>query len=134
MHYPLRLTSAWILVALYAGGIFVASSLSHPPMVSTWELPHLDKLCHMIAYGGLTLVLIRALRLTCAARPSASLVFWAALLAVIYGATDELHQAFTPARAMSAYDLLADATGAGIAAGVWLWVQRRWPTLVKSKD
>jgi VanZ family protein len=134
MHHLFRLTSAWILVALYAGGIFVASSLSHPPLVLTWELPHLDKLYHMIAYGGLTLVLIRALCLTCATRPSISVVLWAAFLAVIYGASDELHQTFTPGRAMSLYDLLADATGASIVAGVWLWVQRRWPMWVKSKD
>ncbi len=134
MRHPLRLTSAWILVVLYAGSIFVASSLSHPPLVPTWELPHLDKLCHMIAYGGLTFVLIRALCLTYAAHLSTSIVLWAALLAVVYGASDELHQAFTPGRAMSVYDLLADATGAGIVAGVWLWVQRRWPAWVASKD
>jgi VanZ like family len=134
MHHLLRLTSAWILVALYAGGIFAASSLSHPPLVSTWDLPYIDKLYHMIAYGGLTFVLIRALCLTCTTRPSTSVVLWAAFLAVIYGASDELHQVFTPGRAMSLYDLLADAMGAGIVAGVWLWVQHRWPTLVKSKD
>jgi VanZ family protein len=134
MHPLLRLISAWILVALYAGGIFAASSLSHPPFVPTWHLPHLDKLAHMIAYGGLTFVLIRALYLTCSMRSSTSIVLWAAFLTVLYGASDELHQAFTPGREMSFYDLLADAAGAGFAAGVWLWVQRRWPTLVKSKD
>jgi VanZ family protein len=88
----------------------------------------------MIAYGGLTLVLIRALSLTCSMPSSTSIVLWAAFLAVLYGASDELHQAFTPGREMSAYDLLADAVGTGFAAGVWLWVQRRWPALGKSKD
>jgi VanZ family protein len=131
--YPLfRLTGAWTLVMLYAGGIFVASSLSHPPLVSTWTLPHIDKLYHIIEYGGLTLVLIRALSLTCATRPSTSIVFWAAILVVVYGASDEFHQAFTAHRMMSVYDLLADATGAGVVAGVWLWAQHRWPSLMKS--
>jgi VanZ family protein len=132
MHPLFRLTGAWTLVMLYACGIFVASSLSHPPLVSTWTLPQVDKFYHIIEYGGLTFVLIRALSLTWATRPSTSLVLWAAILVVVYAALDELHQAFTPHRMMSVYDLLADATGAGVVAGVWLWAQRRWPTLVKS--
>lgn len=132
MHPLLRLTGAWTLVALYAGSIFVGSFLSHPPLVSTWDLPHLDKLCHFIEYGGLTFMLIRALCLTCATRPSICLVVWAAALSVVYGASDEFHQAFTPDRMMSVYDLLADATGAGVVAGVWLWAQRRWPMLEKT--
>jgi VanZ family protein len=131
MRPLIRLTGAWLLVAFYAGGIFVVSSLSHPPVISAWELPHLDKLYHLIAYSGLTFVLIRALSVTCASRPSTSIVVWAIVMAIIYGAFDEFHQAFTPNRMMSVYDLLADATGTGIGAGVWLWVQQRWPTGVK---
>jgi VanZ family protein len=131
--YPVfRLTGAWTLVMLYACGIFIASSLSYPPLVSTRTLPHIDKLYHIIEYGGLTLVLIRALCLTCVTCPSTSLVLWATILVVVYGASDEFHQAFTPHRMMSLYDLLADATGAGVVAGVWLWAQRRRSTLVKS--
>jgi VanZ family protein len=128
----LRVICAWMLVGLYAGGIFVLSSLSHPPLVSTWEYPHLDKLYHAIEYGGLTFVLIHALCLTCASGPSTGVVLGAAVLAIVYGTLDEFHQAFTPHRTMSVYDLLANAAGAGVAALVWLSVQRRWPMLVKS--
>jgi VanZ family protein len=123
---------AWMLVGLYAGGIFVLSSLSHPPLVSTWELPHLDKLYHAIEYGGLTFVLIHALCLTCASRASTGIVLGAAVLAIAYGASDEFHQAFTPYRTMSAYDLVANAMGAGAVALVWLSVRRRRPLLVES--
>ena len=132
MQAVLRSTSAWLLVALYAGGISIGSSLSHPPLVSTFDLPYFDKLCHFTEYGGLTFLLIRALSLTYATHASASLAIWAAILVVLYGASDELHQAFTPNRVMSGYDLLADAAAAGVVAGVWLWARRRWPTLVKS--
>lgn len=132
MHSLFRLTGAWMLVGLYASGIFVLSSLSHPPMVPSWELPHLDKLYHIFAYGGLTFLLIRALSLSCATRTSTSLALWAAILAIVYGASDEFHQAFTPDRMMSVYDLLADATGASAVAGVWLRIRRRQPVLVKS--
>jgi VanZ family protein len=117
---------------VYASGIFVLSSLSQPPSVPSWEPPHFDKLCHLLEYGGLTFVLMRALRLTYATRSSTSLALWAVVLAIVYGVLDEFHQAFTPDRTMSALDLLADATGAGLVASTWLWVQRRWPTRGKS--
>jgi VanZ family protein len=129
-----RVICAWMLVGLYASGIFVLSSLSHPPLVSTWRLQHLDKLYHALEYGGLTFVLIHALCLTRGARPSTRLVLAAAALAIVYGALDEFHQAFTPKRAMSVYDLLADATGASAIAGVWLGVQRRWPWSMLGKS
>ncbi len=132
MHHLLRLTCAWMLVGLYAGGIFVLSSWSHLPSVSTWDLPHIDQLYHTLEYGGLTFVLICALCLTCAIHLSTSIAFWATVLVIEYGASDEFHQSFTRDRMMSLSDLLADATGAGAVASGWLWVQRRWPMLVKS--
>jgi VanZ family protein len=132
MRFLRRSSVAWIPVGLYAGGIFLLSSLSHPPSLPAWELPHLDKLFHTLQYGGLTFLLIRALCLTDAARPATHRIVWGAFLAIIYGALDELHQAFTPGRTMSVYDLLADATGAAMMAGVWLTLQRCWPRLVKS--
>jgi VanZ family protein len=128
----LRLTGARMLVGLYACGIFVLSSLSHPPMVPAWELPHLDKLYHILAYGGLTFLLIRALSLSYATPPCTSLALWAVILAIVYGASDEFHQAFTPDRMVSVYDLLADAMGASVVASVWLRLRRRRPVLVKS--
>jgi VanZ family protein len=132
MHPVVRLTGAWLSVAICASGIFVASSLSHPPMASTWDLPHLDKFYHTIAYSGLAFVLVRALCLTCATRPITPLILSAAVLTITYGVFDEFHQAFTPNRVVSLYDLLADAAGAGIGAVTWLWAQRRWPTSVVS--
>jgi VanZ family protein len=131
MQSSLRFVGAWTLVAFYVAGISIGSSLSHPPVISTVDLPYFDKFCHSTEYGGLTFLLIRALSLTYATRTSISLAVWAAVLVILYGASDELHQAFTPNRVMSGYDLLADATAAGVVAGVWLWARRRWPTVVK---
>jgi VanZ family protein len=36
---------------------------------------------------------------------------------VAYGVTDEWHQSFVPGRSADAIDLVADAVGAGLAAG-----------------
>ena len=48
--------------------------------------------------------------------------FWAVLLAVGYGVTDEWHQSFVPGRTPELRDLLADAVGSTFGAGVvWLW-------------
>jgi VanZ family protein len=121
-------------VGLYAGGIFVLSSLSSAdlPLVSIWDQPHFDKFYHTLEYGGLTFVLMRALCLTYVTRPSTSLALWATGLAMMYGALDEFHQAFTADRTISLYDFLADMTGASVVASAWLWVQRYWPMLGKS--
>jgi VanZ family protein len=127
----LRLTCAWMLVGLYAGGIFVLSSQSQPPVVPSWDLPHIDKLYHFVEYGGLTFVLIRALCLSCATRPSGALVWCGVVLAMGYGTLDEFHQSFIPDRTMSGYDLLADAIGASVVASVWLHIQRHRPVLAK---
>lgn len=44
----------------------------------------------------------------------------AAGLASLYGATDEVHQAFVPGRSSDVWDWMADTLGALAAAGVWL--------------
>jgi VanZ family protein len=120
-----------MLVVSYAGAIFIGSSLSHPPLVSSVALPFFDKICHVIEYGGLTLLLIRALSVSKETRAASSLVIWAIVLVVVYGASDEFHQTFTPERTMSGYDLLADAAAAGVVSGFWLLARQRRSTLVK---
>ncbi len=43
-------------------------------------------------------------------------------LSAAYGVTDELHQAFVPGRSPELADVLADTTGAALAAGAgWIW-------------
>jgi VanZ family protein len=125
-----RLIASWMLVGLYTGGIFVLSSLSNPPLASTWDLPHLDKLYHTLEYSGLTFFLMRALCLTCPTRPSTVLSLWRVVLAVGYGALDDFHQAFIPDRMMSLLDIFSDAIGAGVAASTWPFIQCHWPILM----
>jgi VanZ family protein len=130
MSPQLRTITAWVQVGLYAGGIFLLSSLSSPPLVPAWDLPHLDKLYHTLEYGGLTFLLMRALRLTYPACSSRTVIVWGIILAISYGAMDEIHQAFTPGRMMSVLDFFADAVGASVLASVWPSMQRRWPMRV----
>jgi hypothetical protein len=50
-------------------------------------------------------------------------------LAVLYAASDELHQLFTPGRHSSLIDVGID--GMGAATGVWLWIKLRGITRIR---
>jgi VanZ family protein len=128
--WPLiRFSAAWLLVGIYAGGLTILSFISSPSLVPAWGLPHLDKLLHAVAYAGLTLVLLRALSLTFATGPSSKLLVWGVMLAICYGACNEMLQAFTPARTMSVSDGLANALGVAVVAWMWPRLRRRWPMI-----
>lgn len=73
-----------------------------------------DKTAHFLAYAALGASIVRALS---GGRPSGMTVrrvAIAALAATLYGASDEVHQAFVPDRTPEFLDLLADASG-GVA-------------------
>ena len=108
----------WGPVVLQMAIIFAASSIPNlgqrPGGIS-------DKSGHSIGYALLAGLLLRAF-----ARGRLAGVTWraaaaAVVLATMYGASDELHQAFVPGRSSDRYDVLADFIGAvmGVAVG-WL--------------
>ena len=76
-----------------------------------------DKMAHALSYGLLGVLCLVGLS---AGRWSG--VTWrraamAVVLAVLYGVTDEVHQAFVPGRSPDVADLAADALGATLAVG-----------------
>ncbi len=112
---PLR----WTLVAIYAAAIFglsAQSEITAPDLVSNF-----DKVCHGIEYGGFTAVLAAALT----AGGSPLVLTRAALLATLYGVSDEYHQGFTPHRDSSVWDVAADASGAAAVAALLALRRRR---------
>jgi VanZ family protein len=108
-------------VAAYAVGIFAVSSLSQ---VKALPGDVNDKTAHSLAYAGFALVLLRALAGASWRGVTAITVMGAALLATMYGASDELHQYFVPGRSADLLDLAADARGAIIAAAVVYLIAR----------
>lgn len=71
----------------------------------------LRKLAHMAEYAALTLLWAWALR------PSVRhCVAVAALIALVYAASDEFHQSFVPGRTGSPIDVVIDAAGIIVAA------------------
>jgi VanZ family protein len=129
-----RLIVIWTVVGGYAGGIFALSSISNLPDVPARLIPHFDKLCHAIAYAGLTLGLIYALALTFPTRTVSRLLLMAAILAVCYGVINEFHQLFRPRRTMSFADIVANAVGAALVVWIWPRIRRLWPSAVPLRN
>jgi VanZ family protein len=76
---------------------------------------------HLLAYAVLAFLLRWSLAGGTADKLGAEsrhIALWAFLLAVAYGAADEVHQHFVPGRHMDPFDLLTDAAGA--AAALWI--------------
>jgi len=73
-------------------------------------------MAHLVLYAvlGATLAWGKRCRPTSSPRP---VVLWG--VGVLYGVSDEWHQAFTPGRDVSLGDLTADAVG--VALGYWLF-------------
>jgi VanZ family protein len=105
----------WGPVVLYMAAIFVMSSIpgTKVPMPGLWRY---DKLLHAGAFAGLAVLLFRA-------RANAPL---AVGMATAYGALDEFHQRYTPARSSDPADLAADFVGACAGTlAAYLWVRLR---------
>ena len=102
----------WLLAAGWMGGIFYLSQQSSPLGGSASRIEAFA--AHLVLYGVLALLLYWALSAAAAGDQAGQGLFVAALafaLTVLYGVSDELHQAFVPGRTASEADLLVDAIG-----------------------
>jgi VanZ family protein len=111
----------WLPPLLYMAVIFHFSSESHP-------LPELtalvwDKLLHTIEYGGLGLLMCRALLGEGISRAKAALL--ALIVASMYGVSDEWHQAFVPFRSSDVLDWVADTIGSVFGVAVMALLPQR---------
>ncbi len=109
-----RAVSRWISALLWMALIFYLSSLTGSD-VPSGPAP----LAHLGVYAVLGgLVAYAALRTNA---PAAALLA-GVLIASLYGITDEIHQAFVPERTPDVLDWLVDVAGAGLGAGVLVWI------------
>jgi len=108
-----------MVVAAYLALVFLLSAQSTLP-----ELPGSpnDKLQHSTAYAVMGALVTWALVRGQWRRVTSRTVVLVTLFCTVYGWTDEVHQLFVPGRQYDLYDLLADATGAFLAAAAsWAW-------------
>lgn len=117
----------WVPPLLYMVLIFAISSMEQPPLpMPKFEWLTIDKLYHFVEYailgGLLSLAFVKA-------RPSVvplqSIWYIAALISILYGASDEWHQTFVPGRFATLADWVADVLGsiAGVL-GVYFYYKR----------
>ena len=111
----------WALVAAFAAVIFAASSLERPTP-SPPAIPGLDKALHFAVFFLFAATLRWALCGSGIGATTAALL--AACLTCLYGASDEIHQAFVPGRTATWGDWLADSFG-GFAMASALLLRRR---------
>ena len=122
-HMPLtQILKYWVPVVLYASLIVFLSSLSSPGV----KVPSLfwgfdDKIIHAIEYAILAVLCYRAYLWTFDERLTAFAPILAIATAVLFGVTDEIHQAFVPFRHADVWDLVADAVGSFLGVAAWKW-------------
>ncbi len=97
-------------VIAWCGFIFIASS------TPSQKIPGLENLSDKLVHFGVYAVLCWLFHVAFFFQSSASLkrhsITAAVLMAIVFGASDEYHQTFTPGRSAELYDLLADTGGA----------------------
>jgi len=110
----------WLPLLILCAAIIWQSSF--PSLQKEALFPHQDKLLHLTAYGLMAFLAARAFDRE---RPGAgrSKLFKTRIFAmgftILFGLSDEIHQAFVPGRFASIWDWFADVLGSGI--GVWIF-------------
>ncbi len=87
-----------------------------------------DKVAHIILYTPLGFLLRRALSLHKNMTASQTALF-TLIIGVLYGISDELHQAFVPGRYADAADVLADAVGILFGSTAFYFLRKQQPGL-----
>jgi VanZ family protein len=107
---------------VHAGVIFYLSSRPFPNLPVTFD--HMDKIAHVGIFALLALLVAWGLLRAFPGWPPVRALLLALLVAVAYGALDELHQRSVPGRTPDPMDLAADGVGAGTAVAA-LALRRR---------
>lgn len=124
-----RFLAYWLPVILYCLFIFIQSSFPTP--VQPRGVFMADKLLHLLGYALLAALYFRAQASTRPEAPLGEALASSVLFTSLYGAMDELHQAFVPSRSADIVDVLADAAGAVIGAGLCYWLAPRMPRFLQ---
>jgi len=104
----------WAPTIGYCLLIFVLSSISRGVHIPS---PFgSDKVLHFVEYGVLGFLLARLIANARSTFSRRFLIGLVVILAILYGISDEVHQAFVPGRNASPWDVLADGLGGVLGA------------------
>jgi VanZ family protein len=117
----------WGLALLMMAIIFGFSSI---PAVELPNFGLVDLLVkkggHAFGYGLLALTFVRGLKGE-SQNIYSRWLYAAWVMAVLYSATDEFHQSFTPGRHPEVTDMMIDASGAAIMLFLFDWFRKKRP-------
>jgi len=116
-----RFALYWLPPVLYLALIFTLSGMSHPPIPAAVD----QNLLHYPEFAVLAALLVRALAGDRRGFPGWGVLLAALVFSSVWGALDELHQAFVPGRVPDPLDWWHDTVGAVAGAGLW-GLFRRW--------
>jgi VanZ family protein len=88
------------------------------------DFQNADQYYHVLEYGGLGLLLVRAMRVSARTRWPLYAALMALSLGTAIGAADETFQSFVPGRDSSIWDVLADVSGLVAAQLFYLFLVR----------
>ena len=116
-----RFLALWLPVVVWMGVIFIGSSIARVPRVGGETMDGLvHRVAHVLEFAVLGALLLRA---TSNGKPVLKREIIITLIVIgLYGASDEVHQRFTPGRSSECSAVLFDVAGGAI--GVWVW--QRW--------
>jgi VanZ family protein len=120
----------WLPVLVWLGVIFIGSSIGSVPRVggkSTDAVVH--RVAHLIEFAVLGVLTLRAVSQD--KRITKRELIITVIVSAVYGASDEIHQRFTPGRSSEGLSVLFDVAGG--LAGAWVyrwWRSRRRPQQV----
>ncbi len=124
----MRYVKYWVPPLLYMALIFAISSMQQPPLPTPeFKWLSIDKLYHFIEFGILSVLLtIAFVNVPPKWLPEGWIWVVAALISILYGASDELHQMFVPGRFATYSDWISDVIGsiAGVL-GVYFYYRRQ---------
>lgn len=113
----LKMIKLWLPVLVCMGIIFYASSLSGSDIPSLF--PFQDIAFHILIYLILALFFSHALKNTYTDIALSKVILFTIIFGIVYGITDELHQAFVPDRTASGLDVIIDGIGSFIGSIVY---------------
>jgi VanZ family protein len=111
----------WLPPLTWMSLIFYLSSLSGLPDFQAFDIA-MKKGAHLTVYAILYLLLFRAFHSVRpeGGRPSSWIYAVAAMVAVLYAISDEVHQSFVPFRNATVQDVAIDSVGIFLMS-LWIW-------------
>lgn len=111
----------WLPVLLCMGFIFYTSSIPGIKIPSLF--PFQDIPFHIFIYSVLSFFFSRALKNTYLNMTQAKIIVFTIIFGLIYGLSDELHQAFVPYRTVSGLDVFTDTLGSFLGSLIYRWLR-----------